>query len=64
MGERYPKWKYHRELAAVIVQNENEEAALGEGWEDTPAAFAEAALQTSALSEPAAPVPEKPKRKR
>ena len=35
----YPAWRYHREKEAVIVNDPVEEAALGEGWESTPAAF-------------------------
>ena len=35
----YPRWKYHRTLPAVIVEDPEAEADLGEGWADTPAAF-------------------------
>lgn len=37
--EYFPKWKYHAQLAAVIVHSADEETALGEGWADSPAAF-------------------------
>ena len=35
----YPRWMYHRTKPAVIVKSQQEEAALGEGWADSPAAF-------------------------
>jgi hypothetical protein len=35
----YPSWRYHRTKPAVIVKSQQEEADLGEGWADTPAAF-------------------------
>jgi hypothetical protein len=41
MTIQYPKWKYHRTLDACIVQDPAEEAALGDGWADTPAVFSE-----------------------
>lgn len=31
----YPKYKYHRTGISVIVQDADEEAALGEGWGDS-----------------------------
>lgn len=31
----YPKWKYHGTEPAVIVQDADEEKALGKGWKDT-----------------------------
>lgn len=37
--ELYPKFKYHREKAALIVADPTEEDALGAGWADSPAAF-------------------------
>lgn len=36
---KYPCWRFHRELPMTLCQNPEEEAALGEGWADTPAAF-------------------------
>jgi hypothetical protein len=36
----YPKWLYHETQPPVLVQDPEEHAALGEGWEETPAAFA------------------------
>ena len=34
--QEFPKWKYHRDHKAKVVQNAEEEAALGSGWYDTP----------------------------
>jgi hypothetical protein len=30
--QEFPKWKYHPTLNAKIVQNSEEEKALGKGW--------------------------------
>ncbi|MGO8950277.1 MAG: hypothetical protein ACLQUY_21985 [Ktedonobacterales bacterium] len=38
-GAQYPTVRYHWTKDAVIVNNAEEEAALGGGWADTPAAF-------------------------
>lgn len=35
----YPKWLYHRTEKTVIANDPDEHAALGAGWEETPAAF-------------------------
>jgi hypothetical protein len=35
----YPKWKYHPEKEACIVDNEAAEASLGAGWFESPADF-------------------------
>ena len=35
----YPKWKYHAEIEARIVQSEAEEKALGSDWGNSPADF-------------------------
>ena len=35
----YPAWRYHKTEPAVIVNNPDEDAQLGDGWADTPAAF-------------------------
>lgn len=32
----YPKWKYHSEKPAVIVNDKGEEKELGDDWEDAP----------------------------
>lgn len=39
----YPSWRFHATLPACIVNTPEEAAALGEGWEQSPAAFAEPA---------------------
>jgi hypothetical protein len=43
--QQYPKYLYHRTEAPVIVQDPAEQAALGAGWAETPAAFDVEALQ-------------------
>ena len=35
----YPRWKYHWSGKTVVVQNAEEEAALGGGWANSPTAF-------------------------
>jgi hypothetical protein len=35
----YPSWRYHASGARRIVENAEEDAALGPGWASTPAAF-------------------------
>jgi len=37
--QEYPRWKYHWTRPPVIVQNSEQEAALGGGWANTPDAF-------------------------
>jgi hypothetical protein len=37
--QEFPKWKYHPTLNARIVQNAEEEKALGKGWCNTPNDF-------------------------
>jgi hypothetical protein len=39
LRKKFPSWRYHRTAPAIIVHSPEEEAALGEGWADTPAAF-------------------------
>jgi hypothetical protein len=34
--QEFPKWKYHRKCPGKIVQNAEEEKALGRGWVDRP----------------------------
>ena len=41
--QEFPKWKYHPTLDGKIVQNAQEERALGKGWYNTPAEAAKAA---------------------
>lgn len=41
----YPRWRYHKTLPGKIVQSAAEDAALGKGWADSPAAFEEKAEQ-------------------
>jgi hypothetical protein len=41
MEQLYPKWMYHRTLPPVLVQDPDEQAALGDEWAVTPAAFLE-----------------------
>lgn len=35
-NDNYPRWKYHADKPAVIVNNEDEEKDLGRGWKDEP----------------------------
>lgn len=35
----YPKWKFHPEKEAVIVQSQKEERKLGPDWADSPAEY-------------------------
>lgn len=37
--KEYPKWLYHKEKEAVVVNNLEEHEALGSEWAETPAAF-------------------------
>jgi hypothetical protein len=37
--KEYPKWKYHASCPARIVHDPGEEASLGAGWCDSPAAI-------------------------
>jgi hypothetical protein len=37
--QEFPKWKYHPTQPARIVHDPTEEAALGDGWVNTPAGF-------------------------
>ena len=37
----YPKFLYHKSKSPTIVNDADEHAALGKGWEETPAAFEE-----------------------
>lgn len=39
MHMSYPKWLYNATLPARIVNDPVEHEALGEGWEESPAAF-------------------------
>jgi hypothetical protein len=43
--QEYPKWKYHPQKQAVIVQNYIEEKALGTDWYNTPMEVANAMEQ-------------------
>jgi hypothetical protein len=37
--KHYPSWRYHRSLAARLVLNASEDAALGDEWAHNPAEF-------------------------
>jgi hypothetical protein len=58
--QTHPKWKYHPTQPACIVQDEDEEAQLGEGWFDSPNQFP-AADAESGLDDDAKP--KRPQRK-
>jgi hypothetical protein len=36
LSREFPKWKYHRSLPARMVNDPEQEAALGAGWADHP----------------------------
>jgi hypothetical protein len=36
MYQKFPRWKYHRSKPACIVEDAEQESALGEGWSDAP----------------------------
>lgn len=63
----FPKWKYHREQEARVVNDAAAEAALGAGWVDSPALFdAASGSQDEPLRLPVSidPAPSKTKGKR
>ena len=47
--QEYPKWKYNPTQEPVIVQDADSEAALGDGWADSP--FADEPLSPLEISE-------------
>ncbi len=53
MDSSYPKWKYHAKEQATIVQNAEEEKALGRGWHDEQ-------VKDNDAVDPAAGMPEQP----
>lgn len=62
----FPKWKYHFSKPACMVNDPHEEAALGEGWVDSPA-YVKAPEPPAAEPEPVvfeAPATPKKKSKR
>jgi hypothetical protein len=64
----FPKWMYHQLEPACIVETPADQAALGDGWAESPAAFYEAAQEAliEQVLEITAPAPATttPKRKR
>jgi hypothetical protein len=52
--QEFPKWKYHPDQDACIVQNHNEELALGPDWYDSPTQALEASLKQKSEQESAA----------
>jgi hypothetical protein len=37
--EKFPSWRYHRSEEPRLCKTPADEAALGPGWADSPAAF-------------------------
>lgn len=35
-AKEYPRWKYHADFEAYLVNSEAEEKKLGPGWTDAP----------------------------
>lgn len=44
--QAFPSWRFNAEGKSVKVNDPMEEEALGEGWADSPAAFAPAPVAT------------------
>lgn len=55
----YPSWRYHADFEPCIVADEQEDAALGPGWVDSPA---KVSAPPEPQPEPAAPPAEPIKR--
>ena len=36
---KYPRWRYHKDKGAVVVDGAEQEDEMGEGWQDTPVVF-------------------------
>ena len=47
--QEFPKWKYHPDKEAVVVQNADEEKALGADWFDRPDLAREALAELQAV---------------
>jgi hypothetical protein len=47
--QNYPKWKYHRSGRSIIVNDADAEAALGEGWSDSPNPYSFPLARTHAV---------------
>jgi hypothetical protein len=37
--QKYPGWRYHRSGKSIVINDAESEAALGEGWSDSPGTF-------------------------
>lgn len=58
MSKIYPTWRYHKTEAAKIIETAEEDAALGKGWADTPAAFEDKSQVKAATPEVDASAPD------
>lgn len=54
----YPRWRYHASKPAQLVQNPQEDKALGEGWADSPERVHVATIENTAVVAPLPPAPE------
>ncbi len=64
MSEKiYPKFVYHKEFGAKLIESEADEKALEGEWKDTPAAFENEASAEIQNQSDEKSVSEKPKRK-
>jgi len=58
----FPKWKYHAEKEARIVGSKEAEAALGDGWVDSPADIVASGSDDSELVEKIEEILSQPKK--
>lgn len=49
MFQEFPKWKYGENGESLIVEDAEAEAALGDGWHDTPLPPQEASQRASLI---------------
>jgi hypothetical protein len=63
MKKQYPRWRFHKDLPQVLVQDEKEDAALPEGygsWADIYAPKSDPVMESEALPEESKQVEQMP----